>query len=98
MGECDRLEGWWGLSYASFLTLPRVLIQEMPLEWQEQLAVLLEQYNDAFPYLPAVGSRVQITTLGGKLIATPSWLRNYRHPDRAIVEQLRKGPTWEPKT
>lgn len=25
---------WFGLSYASFLVLPRVLMQDMPPEWQ----------------------------------------------------------------
>lgn len=39
-GEIHR---WFGLSYNSFLILPRVMLQEMPLKWQEQFVALLEQ-------------------------------------------------------
>ena len=31
------LSNWFGLSYASFLTLPRVLMEAMPEEWQRKM-------------------------------------------------------------
>lgn len=85
----DTLWGWFGLSYASFLTLPRVLMHEMPDEWQSKMAALLDEYREVFPNQPDIGSRVQITNLSGKFIACPDWLKNYRHPDLEAIEQLR---------
>ena len=31
----ERLSRWFGLSYASWLTMPRVMMEAMPEEWQE---------------------------------------------------------------
>lgn len=86
----DKLHGWFGLSYASFLTLPRILMQEMPDEWQEKMADLLAEYDEAFPNKPPVGSRVQVTDLQGRLIKTPAWLINYRRPDYKEIDALRR--------
>lgn len=80
---------WFGLSYASFLVLPRVLMQDMPAEWQERMAVLLNEYDDAYPNQPDIGTRVQATK-DGKMIKMPEWLLNYRHPARAEIEKLRR--------
>ena len=89
---CDKGEEalwmWFGLSYASWLTLPRVLMHEMPDEWQGKMAALLEEYNAAFPEQPDLGTRVQVTK-NGKLTRTPDWLINYRHPDMTMIKELR---------
>ncbi len=44
----DRLWAWFSLSYASFLTLPRVMMHEMPDEWQDKMAALLEEWDDTW--------------------------------------------------
>lgn len=85
----NKLWLWFELSYASFLTLPRVLMHEMPDAWQSQMADLLTQYNETFPNRPDIGTRVQITDLSGKLIPCPPWLVNYRHPDKETIATLR---------
>ena len=85
-----RLSCWFGLSRASFLTLPRVLMEAMPDEWQGQMAELLEQYERAFPNQPDIGTRVQCTR-SGRLAKFPDWLLNYRRPDRAAIDRLRGG-------
>jgi hypothetical protein len=82
---------WFGLSYASFLVLPRVLMQEMPKDWQERIAVLLNEYDDAFPNQPDIGTTVQATK-SGRLTKMPPWLLNYRHPARDEIAKL-KGPS-----
>ena len=84
----DALWHWFGSSYASYLTLPRVLMHDMPDEWQGKMAALLEEYDETFPNKPNIGTRVQ-TTQAGKLIKTPEWLINYRYPDRAAIDRLR---------
>lgn len=34
---------------------------------------------------------IHVTDLAGKLIRTPDWLINYRHPDKAMIESLRRS-------
>lgn len=85
----DRLWGWFSLSYASFLTLPRVLMHEMPDDWQGKMVDLLREYDEAFPNQPDIGTRVQATR-DGKLVKFPEWILNYRHPRYAEIEKLKK--------
>lgn len=37
---------WFELSYASYLTLPRSVLQSMPEDWQEKFVTLLEELED----------------------------------------------------
>lgn len=88
------LAAYWGLSYASWLTLPRVLMESMPPEWQQRMAVLLNDYEDALPNQPGYGTTVRITQ-NGRLVPTPDWLTNYRHPDRSMIAQIKAERTTE---
>jgi hypothetical protein len=84
----ERLWGWFELSYASFLVIPRVLMHSMPDDWQNQMASLLEEYQDTFPNQPDIGTRVQATK-NGKLTKMPEFLKNYRHPDHRAIEKIK---------
>ena len=86
----DKLWDWFGLSYASFITLPRVLAHAMPDEWQDKMADLLIEYEETFPNQPELGTRVQATTLTGKLTKFPRWILNYRYPDVKEIEKLKE--------
>lgn len=81
---------WFGPSYASWLTIPRVLMHEMPDEWQGKMAALLNEYEEAFPNQPDLGTRVQCTR-GGRLTRTPDWMLSYRHPQRNEINKLRSA-------
>jgi hypothetical protein len=85
-----KLQEWFELSYASFLVLPRVLMQEMPDEWQEKMADLLNEYEDTFDTsdIGIDGTRVQAIK-NNKLIKMPIELLNYRHPDRDFINSIR---------
>lgn len=83
------LSCWFGLSYASWLTMPRVLMEAMPEDWQERMAVLLNEYGGAFPNQPDLSTRVQIV-VDGKMVKCPPWLLNYRHPDHGEIAKLRE--------
>lgn len=83
-----RLWGWFGLSRAAFLTLPRVLMHEMPDDWQGRMADLLDEYNATFKNLPEIQLTVQATE-GGKFIPMPEVLQNYRHPRQSEIEALK---------
>ena len=82
------LSCWFGLSYASFCTLPRVLMEGMPDEWQWKMAQLLTEYNAEWEQPAGIGTRVQVTQ-GGRIVKTPDWIVNYRHPDRGVIESMR---------
>jgi hypothetical protein len=85
----DDLWTWFGLSYASWLTMPRVLMHEMPNEWQKKMAKLLKEWDDYYNFNDLnLGTRVQITK-NNKLIKTPNWLINYRHPDLKIIKNIK---------
>lgn len=83
----DDLSCWFGLSYASWLTMPRVLMEAMPEEWQQKMANLLFEYTNAIKNPPDIGTRVQVTKKG-KLVKTPPELINYRHPDRQWIKEI----------
>jgi hypothetical protein len=82
------LWAWFGLTYASWLTLPRVLMHEMPDDWQQLMAVLLHEWDEHWDFsaMETDGSRVQLTK-NGRIAKTPEWLKNYRHPRRDVIAQ-----------
>lgn len=81
------LQAYFGLSYASWLTIPRVLMQAMPAVWQSRIAELLNEYDDAIKNPPDYGTTVR-TTVNGKIVKTPEWMTNYRHPDRTMIAHV----------
>jgi hypothetical protein len=42
----DPVDAWFGLSYAQYLTVPRSILQEMSLEWQDKFVALLEELDN----------------------------------------------------
>jgi len=66
------IHGWFGLSYANFLVLPRSLLQSMPDEWQERFVSCLHELDEAFDgaadYDPPAGYRVQPVDSGNRLV------------------------------
>ena len=70
---------WFGLTYSSYLVLPRSLLCGMPVEWQARMVALLdemratydpEQINDRYTVLTKDASN--------RFVRDP-W-RDYRHP------------------
>lgn len=81
----DSLQTWFGLSYASWLTIPRVLMQEMPDEWQEKMAELLFQYDEAMANIHSdyEGLTIHVSLKkDGRFCRIPSELTNYRRPSQ----------------
>ena len=44
----DTLWMWFSMSRASWLTLPRVLMHEMPDDWQQRMAELLHEWDETW--------------------------------------------------
>ncbi len=84
----NALWEWFSLSYASWLTMPRVLMHAMPDEWQAKMAELLHEYDDTFNTDDLPNSIVQARR-NGKLTRWPEWLLRYRHPDEYEIAQRR---------
>jgi hypothetical protein len=84
----NRLWGWFGLSRDSFLVLPRVLMHDMPDDWQARLAVLLDEWDAAHPHKAGFEFKV-MAMREGRLVPMPGWLLRYRQPDRAEIDKLK---------
>jgi hypothetical protein len=88
----QEINRWFSLTYASWLTIPRVLLEDMPNEWQAKLVELLEEYEERYPNQPPLGTRVLVTGKSNIAIKTPNWILNYRHPDFNMLAELRGEP------
>lgn len=89
----ERLAKWFGLGRASWVTLPRVLVEAMPDEWQEKMAALLEEWDDAWDTSDMPTPEV---VLNGA--SDDAWLHSYRYPDRAEIEahRIKEEPVQRP--
>lgn len=90
----EKLWEWFGLSYASFIVLPRVVAHSMPDDWQARMAKLLEEYEDAFPGVHGADmpSPKVMASKGNKFCKWPDWLIDYRYPDTDAIDALRGSP------
>lgn len=84
------IHDWFGLTYAQFLTLPRVIMEAMPARWQEQMVALLDELGETYDYLPANGNMYYVRVgqpAEWPYEKTPPLknpdrdLCNYRHPN-----------------
>lgn len=73
----DPIHLWFGLTYSSYLVLPRTALQTMPREWQQRFVDMLEELRGTidFPEQPS-GYRVLAVDDRGKFVEDP--MRNYR--------------------
>lgn len=46
---------WFELTYAQYLTVPRSVLQSMPVEWQRRLVACLEELDASIDWRPAEG-------------------------------------------
>lgn len=76
--EADPLSLWFELSYAQFLTVPRLVMESMPLDWQRKMAVLLEEMDETFDWRPHEG-RYWVMLRDGKGHFTHAPLNDYRY-------------------
>lgn len=87
----ERLWKWFGFSYASWLTMPRVMMHQMPDEWQNKMAELLEQWDDTWDSSHMQSPSVTAKGDDNKYTRWPEWLLNYTRPDIDQIEKLRRS-------
>ena len=69
---------WFELSYAQFLTIPRLVMESMPMDWQHKMAALLEQLDGTFDWRPKKGRYwVKLKDDKGRYCDAP--LNDYRY-------------------
>jgi len=85
------LWSWFGLSYATWLTLPRIMMHEMPDEWKQKMADLLFEWDETWDS-SSVPSPFVTARKNNRFTKWPSWLLNYRHPDKEQINKLRRKP------
>ena len=79
------IHDWFELSYAQFLTVPRLAMESMSLKWQYKMAKLLQEMDDTFDWRPKEGRYwVRLRDANGRFCNAP--LANYRH---GSIEHLR---------
>lgn len=66
----DRKEihNYFSLTYASYLVLPRSVLQSMPSEWQDSFVRLLEEIPSTLDYNEVNGYRVNAVDSKGKFV------------------------------
>lgn len=81
----DPVHGFFGLTYSSYLVLPRTLLQSAPVPWQKEFVRLLHELEQMFPGM-GEGSYWVRKQEGGKFIEDP--LRDYQRGRRRIQPVL----------
>ena len=87
----EKLWAWFGLSRASFLVLPRSFMHQMPDDWQNKMADLLNEYDETFKDVDCVDEVYVSAKKGGMFAEIPNWIKNYRHPDIKKIESMKRG-------
>lgn len=87
------LQQWFGLSYSSFAVLPRVFMEAMPQQWQDEMAALLHQYDDAIDttYGDIHSCEVVVKGADNRYMKMPEEILNYRHPDPKFIARILKN-------
>lgn len=80
--EIEAIHSWFGLSYASYLVLPRSVLQSMPDEWQVKFVELVEQISDTLECDDLPNYRVNAVDDKNKFTIDP--YKNYERGRRVI--------------
>lgn len=76
----------FGLTYASFVVLPRTVLMDMPIEWQEKFIELMDELNDTFDYEEKLQMDIEVSVKkNNKYAKMPEWIYKYRHPQHKDI-------------
>jgi hypothetical protein len=85
----ERVNTWFELTYAQYLTIPRSVLEAMPDEWQERFVACLNELDATFDWRPTEGRYwVQLKDGQGRYTSDP--LMEYRRPDFAYIQSIRR--------
>lgn len=80
MGFTERgIHDWFGLTYGNYLVVPRTLLEQMPMDWQNEMVSLLDKADAFFSDVPDY--EYKVTAIDPKTKRyTKDPLAEYRHP------------------
>lgn len=79
----EAIHGWFELSYARYLTIPRTALQSMPAEWQRRFVTCLNELDDSIGWRPREGQYfVSLRDRDGHFVADP--LSDYERGRRRL--------------
>jgi hypothetical protein len=90
----EPIHVWFELNYAQYLTIPRSVLQSMPLEWQSRFVACLEELDDAIDWRPQNGRYyVYLKDANGKYAKDPfmDYQRGSRRVPLKRTEQTKEG-------
>lgn len=83
MKSNEPIHEWFELSYVEYLTIPRSVLQSMPVEWQGRFVRCLNELDDTIDWRPNEGRYwVSLKDSSGRIVADP--LRDYERGRRQI--------------
>lgn len=81
----DPIHLWFELSYASYLCVPRSVLQSMPQKWQKKLVKLLDEMPEELEIDDMPDYRVNAVNDRGRFIQDP--YRDYSRGRRQIPKK-----------
>lgn len=86
----QTVNDWFELTYARWLTLPRVLLEQMPDEWQYKFTELMREFDEMWDWIPNDFRFYVVGRENGKVTKLPDYLCEYRHPIQEEIEKIRR--------
>ena len=85
----DAVHGWFGLTYASYLVMPRSVLQSMPQEWQQRFVQCLREIEETIDWesLPPMPSNYVVMLkdhVTGKWLTQDDPYRQYERGRRQL--------------
>src|SRR4051794_1977145 len=84
----DPVHGEFGLTYASYFVMPRVLLEAMPEGWQRVFVQSIRDFWQVFDDRQ-VDRAYQVHLRGEDGRFQPDPFSHYRHPNQALIDSVR---------
>jgi hypothetical protein len=81
----EYIHEWFGLSYASYLTVPRSILQSMPVKWQNRFVKCLNELDEAVGGLPERPEQYWVKLRDSKGRFVKDSLMDYERGRRRVI-------------
>ncbi len=82
----EHIHNWFGLTYSSYLVLPRLMLESMPAEWQKKFVELLDEMEETLEVDENYSSEYSVQyKVDGKFASDP--YRDYRRGERLKIKE-----------
>ena len=86
----EPVHGYFELSYAHYLVVPRTALQSMPVEWQRRFISCMEELDEAIDWKQSY--EVHLRTSDGKFLSVQQDpLNDYERGRRRIPLKIRRS-------